>query len=667
MFACLLSASPLLLAWLGCFGLCRELAARKKIPADWRISWMLACVAWGTILTFITEFASALRALGATAVWVGWVGGGVVLSGTAIRLARRRGVWSKAAFVSASKRISLDWKQNWPLDARLMLFFTAFLVAALGLIAAVTPTTNWDSLTYHLPRVMHWIQQGSVDHYASNNTCQIEYGPWSAFAVATLHLLCGNDRLDNLVQWFAMLSCLIVCSLIAEELFRNTRASGRENDPGTQPAKLRRLSTFAALLVATLPIGIVESITTQVDYVVTFWLATLAGLLLRLRREPTNFLLLLGAGLALGLGVFTKVTMFVYAAPFGVATLCWLLGGVRGNQLKVRIALVFALAFLAVNGPHLLRNYGVFGSPLGSRGVDSVQRNKNVSLSGTLSNVIRGLALQTNTGIEPLTQALNETLLWLHRFTGRDLNDPDTTFQSGRFGVLERFLIFDSYASNFYHLLLAMIAAFTIFGNPKRHLSHLVYLTVLVGGYALFCALLRWQQWHGRLHIAWMVLLIPWTASLLAEWRRRWLEWAAAAGVFVFAVVCLISNASRPVLNRGFMALPREQQYLATTAPLSYRPLAQTASDIVASGCDEVGIKLDYDDPEYALWILLRNRGYLGRIDHAYVENESDRIRRNPLKPCAVLTSQKHLPASVTAEFGRQSHYDRFTVLWGEP
>jgi hypothetical protein len=112
------------------------------------------------------------------------------------------------------------------------------------------------------------------------------------------------------------------------------------------------------------------------------------------------------------------------------------------------------------------------------------------------------------------------------------------------------------------------------------------------------------------------------------------------------------------------MALPREQQYLATTAPSLYLPLAQIASDIAASSCDQVGIKLDYDDPEYALWILLRNRGYQGRIDHAFVENDSERIRRNPLKACAALTSAKNLPASVTAEFPRQSHYDRFTLLW---
>jgi len=33
---------PLLLAWVGCWALARELAARNRIPAGWRWSWLLA-------------------------------------------------------------------------------------------------------------------------------------------------------------------------------------------------------------------------------------------------------------------------------------------------------------------------------------------------------------------------------------------------------------------------------------------------------------------------------------------------------------------------------------------------------------------------------------------------------------------------------------------------
>jgi hypothetical protein len=40
MFLGALRLIPLWLAWVGCFGLCRELTARKKILLDWRLSWI---------------------------------------------------------------------------------------------------------------------------------------------------------------------------------------------------------------------------------------------------------------------------------------------------------------------------------------------------------------------------------------------------------------------------------------------------------------------------------------------------------------------------------------------------------------------------------------------------------------------------------------------------
>ena len=214
--------SLLLLAWAGCFGLCRELAARKQIHPDWRVSWLLACVGWGALLTFVVELSSRWKRLNAPTLTATWGVGSVILCGAAVWLAWRRGALSRAAWEGWRQRIDLDWRQNWLVDAKLMVMVSAMLILALGFIAFSTPTTNWDSLTYHLPRVMHWIQQQSVEHYPTGNTRQLEFAPWSAFVVTNLHLLHGTDRLDNLVQWFAMLSCVMVTSFIAEQLLALT-------------------------------------------------------------------------------------------------------------------------------------------------------------------------------------------------------------------------------------------------------------------------------------------------------------------------------------------------------------------------------------------------------------------------------------------------------------
>src|SRR5438309_1143134 len=207
--------------WFGCFALCRELAARKQIHSDWRVSWLLACVGWGVLLTAIIELASSLRILTPPTLTAAWLGAGLILWSTAGWLTLRRGPLSKLPWIAWRERVNLDWRQNWPLDARLMAIASAVLVFGLGVIAAATPTTNLDSLTYHLPRVMHWIQQQSVEHFPTGNTRQLEFAPWPAFVITNLHLLIGDDQLDNLVQWFAMLTSVIVTSFVSQQLLQH--------------------------------------------------------------------------------------------------------------------------------------------------------------------------------------------------------------------------------------------------------------------------------------------------------------------------------------------------------------------------------------------------------------------------------------------------------------
>ena len=65
----LLSVALLPLAWLGCFWLCRELAARQKIPGDWKLSWALASAVFGAVLTLIVEVNSLFHSVNAPALW----------------------------------------------------------------------------------------------------------------------------------------------------------------------------------------------------------------------------------------------------------------------------------------------------------------------------------------------------------------------------------------------------------------------------------------------------------------------------------------------------------------------------------------------------------------------------------------------------------------------
>src|SRR5439155_9667913 len=110
------------------------------------------------------------------------------------------------------------WVRDCPLDAKWRWGMAAALVLGLVVIAVVTRTTNWDSLTYHLPRVIHCMQQGSVDHLGTNNMRQIEFGPWSEYAILNLHLLSGGDSYANLVHWFAMTGSVAVGSFMAQRL-----------------------------------------------------------------------------------------------------------------------------------------------------------------------------------------------------------------------------------------------------------------------------------------------------------------------------------------------------------------------------------------------------------------------------------------------------------------
>jgi len=184
----------------------------------------------------------------------------------------------------------------------------------------------------------------------------------------------------------------------------------------------------------------------------------------------------------------------------------------------------------------------------------------------------------------------------------------------------------------------------------------LIYGGLVLLGVILFCAYLKWQWWHSRLHLCFLVLLAPFTSLILAQRFSRTLL-LPVLGIFLvlFAVVSLLMNQSRPFLSADFMQLPREEQYMAIDGKHLNKDLARVADAIIASNGRRVGLSLAFDDAEYPLWVMLRNRGFHGRIYHTTgKEQDADVVIRS---------GDSRQPVDETG-YRFSGKFGYYTILW---
>jgi dolichyl-phosphate-mannose-protein mannosyltransferase len=573
--------------------------------ADWRSSMMTAAVAWGAAVTAITEGLSLLRLLSFPWVLAAWLALLAVLA-----IAHRR----MPSAISAGP--AWLWPDRW---SSIVAAGLIPIVAATGLIAVLAPPNTQDSLIYHMARVAHWVQNASVAHYPTHIPRQLHLAPWAEFAILQLQILTGGDRLANLIQWLAMVGCVVGVTKIAEQL----RAGARGQ-------------ILAAPFCATIPMGIVQATSTQNDYVLAFWLVCFVYFS-RALTTPGTWV----AGAALGLAVLTKGTAYVIALPFVVVMAVHVF-----RQRRGRAALTFAViaaAVLALNAGHYWRNARLYGTPLGpGREGSSVYANEAMGPSIALSNAVRNLALHVGTPNDWVNSGLGRGVEWLHQRIGIDLNDPRTTWPSTRFEIA-RPRRNEDYAGNPWHLLViaASAAMLAIVPSLRRRRDLPIYLATIVAACLLFALVLKWQPWHSRLHLPLFVVSAPLVGVVWDRYRR--VAPVLALGLLAASIPWLVDNESRPLIGReSVLVTSRVDQYFKNRNDLrvSYPEAVQRVRD---ARCSHVGLWIG-ENPEYPLWILLTQEPGAARprLDHLDVHNESRRLPsplRDSSDPCAIVVT----------------------------
>lgn len=583
------------------------LGFRRK-GSDARAAFLGASVVWGLMLAASSEVLSLFSAFNSfwiAASWGAFAAVSIVPAFFGPRVKKERGAEETApagkAGVYAISCISL--------------------IAAITLIIALaSPPNNWDSMTYHMSRVAHWLQNGSVHHYPTNVLRQIHLSPGAELAIAHVIALGGSDNLANLVQWGAMLGSLIGVSLIAKTLGLGARGQA-----------------FSALAAATLPMGILQSTSTQNDYALSFWLVSFfywGALFAREGGTRKAFI----SGAALGLAILTKGTAYIYAFPF----LVWFVleGASRQRKTFVGPAAVIAALVLLINAGHYVRNQAVFGSPLGpgaeSESQEFTYTNSRFSAGTLASNGLRNAAIHMGLPFQSANRAVEGAVVSMHRLLELDPQDKATTWGGTAFRIGTE--LHEDLDGNPAHILLiiAALASLPFIGKRlARKKTALVYSLCIVSGFLLFSLLLRWQPWHSRLHLPLFVAASPLVGMLFSFTKREAVPFIAASLLFLTSLPWLLFNYQRPLLPyNGFSVLTADRVdiYFRARPELKWKYI-EAAGIILRQDCTDLGLMPGAGDMwEYPIWPLLGDRKF--RLEHVDVKNESAGLGDPDWRPC---------------------------------
>ncbi len=480
-----------------------------------------------------------------------------------------------------------------------VIIILALLTFLQGIIAA--PSTT-DSMVYHLPRVMYWVQDQSLTQDVIRNEHDF-MSPFGEYILLSLFFITGNDRLFFLSQWLAFITTIYLSGLIAHQL-----------------GATKKIKNLTRLLTAAIPILVLQSSSTQIDLVVTLLVVASVNISLTI---VANYKLKYVFALAfiIALGVLTKPTFLLYATiPSGILAYYF-----RKSLSKLLlIAMVTTVLILIITFRFFTQNLNLYGNLLGNHllpdGQEVTYTNAYLSPSVVFSNSVRNLVTQIP--IPVFNLVLENTLINLFNTLGIDINDSSTTC-CGTFRVLPIIFPQEDIVANPLQILLILLGFYYLFHSKNKESSKLLmFLTIT--SFLVFSAVLKWQPYHSRLLIPVFVLGTISSISLLQNKPKLLLYLAGISLVMAFALIIL--NVSKPYISysyfynmiktysktnssipEAFYLKPRSDQYFNARYYWNHPYNDIIKSPELAQENKTLSLILE-DHFEYPLWVILKEQ-----------------------------------------------------------
>lgn len=462
-------------------------------------------------------------------------------------------------------------------------YIIVYVCVGITLICALAyPSHYWDAMTYHLARIIHWLQNGNLAPYPTNIPRQIGMPPFNSMIMLQSLAPAGYDYFVNLTQWFAYIGCILGAREITIQLGGDKRAQ-----------------LFSVLFTTTLPAAILTASNAESSAIITFWLLAFIYILHSWRQSP-NRGDAIKLGLCLGLAILSKGSAYPIGLPFVLIVAYYCLRYPRQRFLQGCLA---ALLIIIINVPHLYRTYEAYGSIVGG-----TERNILYKPTpGTFAvNIVYNFLNH-----EPLLMKGKMIDFWegMAKTFNVDENDKDILPWGGIRNGWKRYTVDDAYSQCPVQAILLLILLAAIVFHKFR--PPLLYSSAVLASFVIYWLVLTWHPWAGRIHLTLFILAAPLVGMFAASFKKVF--WRDCLLFFLCAGAILpLLNSSRAIgksyySHYHFLFHPRDELYFNNFNLVRY-PYMDAAKYIAAQNPERIGLLL-YDDAfEYPLWAILSNK-----------------------------------------------------------
>lgn len=456
--------------------------------------------------------------------------------------------------------------------------------------AILYPPNIWDSMTYHMARVAHWMQWQSVDYFPTSIERQNEMGPGAEYLILFFQILANSDYLAGFIQFLAFI--VIPFSLVYF----------------LRVFKIPRSTHLPILLLAlTAPMAFLQAITTQNDLVCSIVTLVIIMAVVRLyagdvrRIRRSDYCLL---GISLAVGFLVKPIALIASGPFVLfGVLARIKELFNSNHIKYTIQgiTIATVVFIVIAGPDAVRKIK-----------HDVVRPEVYPITSNwdkdrLINPVR-MANHSFPLVDKINHTLEKRGFKVDKYTN-NLFAPNPDFIGNPIQLISLIIV-----SSLTILVLPVVAI------SRKKYGHVFLISVSpLAAWILFGLLIRDQPWITRLQMP-LFLTLPFAFFLLLQIirsSRRVVHYCSLALLIIsgfslmYSFHALAHNGAKGLNLKSFWQKQNSREskyYVARPDLLKDHSLV---SRLVQKGdCSRVGLIIGSDTWDYPLtWQVMLSGG----------------------------------------------------------